>query len=181
VKVVVWLLIVQGLLGAFDTLWYHEWRARLPAGGASTRRELALHAPRSIIYSVIFGTLPWVAWGGAWTLVLALLLLAEIVITLLDFVVEDAVRAPLGGVFAGERVTHAIMGIVYGAMLAFLVPEMIEWWHAASGLVGMPVQVPAAARLLLGAMSLGVLASGLRDLFAAIGTRGAAWPWPVRA
>jgi hypothetical protein len=41
-----WLLALQGALGAFDTLYYHEWRARLPAGGDSTRDELRLHAAR---------------------------------------------------------------------------------------------------------------------------------------
>ena len=49
----------------------------------------------------------------------AAMLVAEIGITLRDFVVEDTVRRPLGGVFAGERVTHAVMGILYGAALAF--------------------------------------------------------------
>ena len=28
-----WLLAIQGAMGAFDTLYYHEWRARLPAAG----------------------------------------------------------------------------------------------------------------------------------------------------
>jgi len=29
-----WLLAIQGAIGAFDTLYYHEWRARLPARGS---------------------------------------------------------------------------------------------------------------------------------------------------
>ena len=49
---------------------------------------------------------------------LVALLFAEVVLTLWDFVVEDWIRKPLGGVYAGERVMHGIMGIVYGAMLA---------------------------------------------------------------
>jgi hypothetical protein len=124
--VVLWLLAVQGAIGAFDTLYFHEWRARLPAGGAQTRDELLLHGARSCIYAVVFGTLPFLAWQGAWAGVLALLLLLEILITLADFIVEDRVRQPLGGVFAGERVTHTIMGIIYGAMLANLLPELFR-------------------------------------------------------
>jgi len=31
--VALWLLAIQGIIGAFDTLYYHEWRARLPARG----------------------------------------------------------------------------------------------------------------------------------------------------
>ena len=28
-----WLLATLGVIGAFDTFYYHEWRARLPAQG----------------------------------------------------------------------------------------------------------------------------------------------------
>jgi len=114
------LLAVLGLLGAFDTLYYHEWRARLPALGKSAGAELKLHAWRDFVYAALFCTLPWIAWQGRFALVLAGLLLAEIFLTLWDFVVEDWIRKPIGGVYAGERVMHAVMGIVYGAMLTFL-------------------------------------------------------------
>lgn len=126
-KTVLWLLFAQGVLGAFDTLYFHEWRARLVAGGPSTRLELKLHAARDFIYATLFATLPWVIWGGFWVAALSALLLAEIAITLADFVVEDRARKGLGGVYPGERVTHALMGIVYGAMLANLIPLLIGW------------------------------------------------------
>jgi hypothetical protein len=96
-----WLLAAQGLIGAFDTVYYHEWRARLPALGREARAELWLHAARSLVYGVVFATLPRVEWRGAWAPVFAALLAAEIVITLKDFVVEDRVRVPLGGVYRG--------------------------------------------------------------------------------
>src|SRR5207237_277166 len=119
-----WLLAIQGTMGAFDTLYYHEWRARLPAlPGAGP--ELRLHAARALIYAVLFALLPRFEWRGAWAYGLGALLATEIVITLRDFVVEDKVRAPLGGVFAGERVTHALMAIIYGAMLANLLPAQV--------------------------------------------------------
>ena len=35
------LLAIQGVIGAFDTLYYHEWRARLPARGRGAAAELA--------------------------------------------------------------------------------------------------------------------------------------------
>jgi hypothetical protein len=28
--IALWLLAIQGVIGAFDTIYYHEWRARLP-------------------------------------------------------------------------------------------------------------------------------------------------------
>jgi hypothetical protein len=45
------------------------------------------------------------------------------VITLWDFIEEDRVRR----LPAGERAMHAVMGIVYGAFLANLVPEIVRW------------------------------------------------------
>ena len=37
--VALWLLAVQGVIGAFDTLYYHEWRARLQALGYTVCRN----------------------------------------------------------------------------------------------------------------------------------------------
>ena len=50
-----WLLMIQGMLGAFDTLYYHEWRARLVAYSPMTSPELRLHAARDGIYAIIMG------------------------------------------------------------------------------------------------------------------------------
>src|SRR5262245_14339132 len=103
--IVLWLLAIQGAIGAFDTLYYHEWAARLPARGAAASPELKLHASRDFLYAVLFASLPFLSWQGAWTAVLAAVLVAEIVLTLWDFIVEIAVRKPFGDVYAGERVT----------------------------------------------------------------------------
>jgi hypothetical protein len=172
-----WLLAFQGALGAFDTLYYHEWRARLPARGDTTRDELRLHAARDFIYAVVFASLPWVAWRGAWSLMLSALLLAEIFITLRDFVVEDRVRKPLGGVYPGERVTHALMGIIYGGFLAFLLPSLFEWWHEPTSFAPTAEAIPRALRWALALMALGVFLSGVRDLAAAMGLPHGGWPW----
>ena len=128
------LFVVLACLGAFDTLYYHEWRAKLPAMGPLARSELQLHALRDFVYAVIFGTLPWVAWQGRYVLPLIVLLVVEIILTLWDFVVEDWIRKPLGGVYPGERVMHGIMGIAYGAALAYLVPVLRVWWSKPTSL-----------------------------------------------
>jgi hypothetical protein len=174
---VYWLLLAQGAVGAFDTLYFHEWRARLPARVPGTSPELVLHAARDFIYAVIFGTLPWIAWNGAAALVLALLFAAEIVITLTDFVVEMRVRKPIGDVYRGERVTHAAMGIIYGAMLANIVPVMLRWWSLPTGFARVDTSAPIALRWMLAVMSIGVFASGVRDLCAVAGLRVGRWPW----
>jgi hypothetical protein len=176
-RVALWLLAIQGVIGAFDTLYYHEWRARLPAQGAQAASELKLHAARDFFYALLFATLPWIAWHGAWVLVLVAILIAEIILTLTDFVVEITVRKPLGDVYAGERVTHAVMGILYGAMIAGLIPVMLRWWSLPSALTVAPAVVSDLLRWALVVMAVGVSLSGLRDLYAAYELPRGAWPW----
>jgi len=159
-----WLLAVQGVLGAFDTVWYHEWRARLPWKGRVARRELALHTARDFLYAVIFATLPRVEWRGAWAHVFVAILGAEIVITLTDFVVETYDR----NVDAGERVTHAIMGICYGAMLAMLIPTLARWSMRPTGFALSILGVSSELKIAMTLMALGVFVSGVRDLIAAV-------------
>lgn len=171
------LFAVQGVIGAFDTLYYHEYRARLPAGGLATAPELRIHAIRDFLYSVLFGSLPWIAWHGLWALALALVIVAEIILTMTDFVVEITVRKPLGDVYAGERVTHAVMAILYGGMIANLLPVMWQWWSLPTALALAPAPIPEWLRWGLTLMAAGVFASGLRDLYAALGLPHGAWPW----
>ncbi len=174
-----WLLAIQGVIGAFDTIYYHEWRARLPARGLKAASELKLHAGRDFLYAVIFGTLPWLAWQGLWCAVLVAVLITEIVLTMWDFIVEIAVRKSLGDVYAGERVTHALMGIIYGAMLANLIPVLVEWWSLPTALVVAPPVIPEALRWSLLVMAVGVFLSGVRDLYAALGLPYGGWPWSL--
>jgi hypothetical protein len=175
--VALWLLAIQGVIGAFDTLYYHEWRARLPAWGAQSASELKLHAARDFLYAVLFSTLPWLSWHGTWVLVLTSVLIAEIILTLTDFVVEITVRKPLGDVYAGERVTHAVMGILYGATIASLIPVLIRWWPLPSTFAGASADAPGMLRWALAMMAVGVFASGLRDLYAAHELPHGGWPW----
>jgi len=162
------LLLVQGVLGAVDTLWYHERVYALPLRAPQTSPELRLHAARDFVYGVLFLTLPFVMWAGWWAWVLASLLAAEIVITLTDFVLEDRIRAPYGGVAKGERTMHTILAIVYGAFLARFLPHLLAASESAPGFE------PHAAladplRWVFLIMGVGVLLSGARDLAAANG------------
>jgi hypothetical protein len=152
------LLSLQGGLGAFDTLYYHEYRLCL-ANSLTARKELKLHAARDFIYAIIFGSLAWRSWNGLWAWVLVGLLTTEIVITLWDFLVEDRSRK----VPAGERSTHAIMGLVYGAVLANLLPEILSWSRLPSGFVQSDYGLMS---WVLSVMAVGVCLSGLRDIVA---------------
>lgn len=158
--IAIWLLLVQATLGAFDTLYYHEYKLRLPHGD-HTQVELRLHAVRDFAYAVIIGTLGFSTWNGAFAWVLAAILLAEIVITLWDFIEEDKVRK----LPPGERAMHAIMGIVYGAFLAYLVPEMLLWSKQSTGFGAAYHGFPAWMLLVI---AIGVFVSGVRDLAASL-------------
>lgn len=123
------LLTFQALLGAFDNLWHHELQAALPQR-AGARRELALHAAREAIYAVLFIGLAWAAWHGLWAALLAVLLVAELVITVTDFLEEDRTRRlpPL------ERALHTVLSISYGLLLGLLAPLLLQWWQQPTAL-----------------------------------------------
>ena len=134
------ILAVQALLGGFDNLWHHELHARL-AQRASARRELSLHAAREAIYGVVFLGLAWTQWHGALAVLLAMLLAAELVITLADFLEEDRSRKlpPF------ERVLHTVLAVTYGVFLATLAPHLLAWAAAPTGLAWTPHGVVSLA------------------------------------
>jgi len=172
------LLLIQGLLGAFDTIYYHEWRAALPARGASVRLELQLHSIRSFIYALIYLTFPSIAWRGLWVIAPLLMLFTEIIITLIDFTIEADSRRSLGGLYPGERITHAVIAMTYGAMLAFLIPLLWEGGHLPTRLarIGQD-EVSLSLRRIFSVMAAGALLSAMRDLCAAYGLPCGYWPW----
>jgi hypothetical protein len=101
---------------------------------------------RDLLYAVLFGTLPWLAWQDLWVVVLSAVIVAEIILTLWDFIVEIAVRKSLGDVYAGERITHAVMGILYGEMLANLLPTLVAWAGYPTNLAAALPAVPQVLR-----------------------------------
>jgi hypothetical protein len=153
-----YLLLLQGLLGAFDTLWYHEYKQQLPRD-VTAKTELRLHASRDFAYATVFGSLGWVLWQGRWSWLFIAILLFEIGITLWDFVEEDLTRR----LPAGERIMHTIMAIVYGAFLASLIPHVVDWSTRPTAL--MPVYYGILSWI-LSAFAVGVLLSGMRDIYA---------------
>ena len=70
-------LLLLGALGAFDTLYYHEWVLRL-ASTSTAAGELRLHALRDFAYAIVFASLAWVTWNGVYVWPLAGILAFEI-------------------------------------------------------------------------------------------------------
>lgn len=157
-KTVIILLLLQGCFGAFDTIWFHEYKLRLPHS-PTAQKELRLHAYRDFIYAVVFGSLAWTTYNGWYAWILGGLLLMEITITLQDFLEEDRTRK----VPPGERVMHALMGIMYGAILMSLLPHIITGSELPTGFVQSSY---GTLSWILTAFAIGVLFSGLRDLLA---------------
>jgi hypothetical protein len=178
-RTVLYLLALQGAIGAFDTIYYHEYRAKLPALGFAGAPELRLHAYRDFLYAFLFLTLPFVEFRGMIVFIPIAVLCAEVSLTLRDFVVEDVVRARIGGVYPGERVTHAIMGILYGIMLAQLAPIIWEWSQLPSG-IAIAAMYRGFLHGVLVLFGIGVLISGIRDLCASHEKAWAQWPWSTQ-
>jgi uncharacterized protein (TIGR01777 family) len=155
-----WILIAaQIAMGGFDTLFHHEGTERL-AWRPDQRRELKLHGVRNLAYALMFGLLGWAEPGGALALAFLGLLAAELVITLWDFVEEDRTRR----LPASERVTHALLSLNYGAILALIAPLLLDW---AARPAGIATAYHGAWSWLCLFASAATFVFGLRDLAAA--------------
>ena len=157
---VLWTLIaIQIVLGLFDIVYHHEMTERL-AWRVSQRRELKLHGARNLAYAALFLVLGLFELHGVWATVVIAVLATEVVITLVDFVEEDLSRK----LPASERVTHALLAINYGAILALLVPVLVGWANQRTAIV--PVWYGIGS-VLAPLASVGVIVFGLRDFSAA--------------
>ncbi|ESQ92013.1 hypothetical protein ABAC460_03695 [Asticcacaulis sp. AC460] len=122
------MMTIQGCLGAFDTIYHHEFTERLP-WKASASRELWIHGIRNFFYGIIFLSLGWIAWGGELAWVFAATLIGEICLTLWDFVIEDQSRK----LPPSERITHTVLAINYGVILCLLTPVLLGWAEFPAG------------------------------------------------
>jgi len=85
------------------------------------------------------------------------------------------------GVRVCLSVTHAVMGIIYGAMLANLAPTLPGWWRGPTALAAQTGDVPRWLLWSLTLMAAGVTLSGARDLYAALALPRCGWPWETGA
>jgi hypothetical protein len=149
------LLIVQGLLGAYDVLWHHEWKERLPER-PQAMCEQKLHGSRELLYAVVFIGIAWWEWHGTLAWLLAFVLVVEMLLTAWDFVEEDRSRR----LSPTERVTHLILSMNGGAYLALLFSHWLAWSRQPSGLIAADYGLRSWALTVLG---IGVFVWGLRD------------------
>jgi uncharacterized protein (TIGR01777 family) len=154
-----WILIsIQIVMGVFDTFYHHELTERL-AWRPSQRYELKLHGVRNMMYAFLFLVLGWLEIYGIFAIAIIAVLVAEIVITLMDFVEEDMSRK----LPASERINHTLLAINYGAILVLLLPILIGWAMRPTGIASAdtgPLSIVAAAA------AVGAALCGLRDFAA---------------
>ena len=152
-------LVVHGALGAFDTLYCHEWQARLPRQPWAGP-ELGLHALRSFLYVAIFIGLAWFEWHGALAWLLFALFAIEYVVTLIDARVEDRTRR----LSRAERLVHMILGATTGAYFALVA------YHASLEWIALPTHLEFASHgvvsVILTVYAAGVVISAVRDTLA---------------
>lgn len=127
-EALLWFVAVQGVLGAFDMFYHHEFKEKLP-WRKTAHREMLLHGARNFFYAVVFFSFGWVAWQGAFAWVFAAIIFTEVLITLWDFVEEDRTRK----LPETERVTHAVLTLNYGAIIALFVPILLGWQQQHTG------------------------------------------------
>ncbi len=160
----IWTLVfAQVAMGGFDTLYHHELTERL-AWRPSQARELRLHGVRNLAYAAMFLLLGWSRPQGVLAIALTALMLGELVLTLWDFVEEDRTRK----LPASERITHTLLTLNYGVVLALVLPVLAGWAARPTALV--PTAYGAWSGLCALA-ALAVVVFGLRDLAAAGRTR----------
>jgi uncharacterized protein (TIGR01777 family) len=148
------LITIQALMGGLDNLWHHEITQRL-ATRRSAASELALHGWRELLYAFVFFAFAWYRWQGAWAALLGGVLALEVLVTLVDFVIEDQTRH----LPPSERVLHTLMAVNYGAALAFVVPVLIGW----SAMPGSVVAISHAFSWVFTLFGAGALAWSVRN------------------
>lgn len=153
------LLVVQALMGAYDTLYHHELTVALPRC-PTAGLELRIHAVRAWLYALLFAGLSWYEWHGLWAWLLILIVAAEVLLTLWDFIVEDRTRS----LPATERVTHTLLAINGGAAFLLIAMTLPGWMAQPSALVAVDY---GWISWFLTVAALGVGVSGLRDGLAA--------------
>ncbi len=170
-NVLLLMMTIQGCMGAFDTLYHHEFTERLP-WKASASQELWVHGVRNFFYGVIFCSLGWVAWGGWLAWLFAAMLVGEILLTLWDFVIEDQSRK----LPPSERITHTVLAINYGVILCLLLPQLLRW---AALPAGFHAETHGLWTWVMTVFAAGVWAWAVFDLMRSRRFRGVQPPAPV--
>jgi uncharacterized protein len=152
---VLMLMALQGAMGAFDTLYHHEVTERL-TWRCAAREELRIHALRNLTYAALFLAFAWSEWRGPWAALIGGIMAIELVLTLVDFLIEDRGR----DLPPSERVTHTLLALNYGVVVGLFAPEMWRWAALPAGIVA---KGHGFLSLIATAFAVGAFFWGVRD------------------
>ncbi len=149
------LLLVLGLLGAFDIAWFHTYKGRLVTR-PECQREAWIHIARGVVYAAQFLCVPNLRFTGAAYALWLVLFGADVTVAWLDAREEPRSRAAQGGLSGGEYVMHLVLSVCVGALLHAVFSTTWGDWRLPTGVLGS--DVPETLRLLAGGMAVGCLA-----------------------
>jgi hypothetical protein len=140
------LLVLIGLLGAFDIAYFHTYRGRLVERPES-KREAWLHVARGFVYALQFLAVPNLRLTGGFYGLLVVVFVLDVGVAVADVLEEPRSRAKQGGLSGGEYLMHIVLSVLVGAMLSNLVSATASWPFEPSGFVYEP-HAPAWLRAL---------------------------------
>jgi hypothetical protein len=156
------LLLLIGLLGAFDVLFFHRRQARITER-RDARVEAWIHVARGVVYTLQFAIVPNVKLAGAWYAAFVALFVADAAIAIADVLVEPQTRRSVGGLLRGEYLAHVVLSVLVGALLYSLAVHTHGWAGEPTGVTWAP-SMPAGLRLALALIGAGCCATMLLDI-----------------
>jgi len=154
-----WILIAQGIIGGWDTIYNHEWIERLPQRPAA-RAEIGVHSLRELNYAGLFAGLAWFQWHGAAAWIVITLVALEVAVTCWDDLIENATRI----LPANERILHVVLTINLGVIALLVAMLAADWMPRPAGFAASPLA--PAWRWVVSALAIASLAWAVRDAFA---------------
>lgn len=163
-----YLLLIAGMLGAFDVAWFHIYRTRL-AQRPECQREVLWHTVRHAVYGAQFLWVANLRFHGGALLLVALLYALDVFIAWSDVLEEPASRKSQGGLPRGEYFMHVVLSLLIGAYLLQVAQTVWPDRLLPTAIVIDPPAVPSPLRALMtvmGVTAFGLFAHDLRAWFA---------------
>ena len=153
-----WILVAQGVVGGFDTLFNHELLVGLPHR-SDAHAEIGLHWLREALYGLLFIGIAGFEWHGSLAYAIGALVVAQLVVDLGDELVENRIRV----LPQNERAVHVLLTVNLGVIVAVLAPTLSTWSAAPTGLEAVNA---GAATWILTVLGVASLAWAVRDFMA---------------
>ncbi len=143
-------LLAHGVIGGVDVLLNHELIARVPSL-PHARLEQALHSCREWIFATLFFATAWFGWHGMAALFIGALVLAELVVSVVDMVVEPDTRS----LPVPERILHVLLFVNLGIIASLLGQQLLAWAALPTAVMRLDHGWASWALSALGALALG--------------------------